>query len=59
MFRAIVREAKIIDAPLITELSEQLGYQVTKDDLRTRLENLIQDNYHVIYVAEVYDKVVG
>ncbi len=42
MSRVIVRGAIILDAPLITELSEQLGYQVTEDDLRTRLENLIQ-----------------
>jgi GNAT superfamily N-acetyltransferase len=54
-----VRETNIMDVPRITELSEQLGYRVSQDGIRSRLEYLIQDNYHVIYVAEVDDKVVG
>jgi len=59
MLRAIVREANILDTPLITELSEQLGYRVLQDDIKTRLENLSQDNCHVIYVAEVNNIIVG
>lgn len=59
MFVVKVREANILDAPQIKELSEQLGYRVSEAGVRSRLEYLIKDNYHVIYVAELDNKVVG
>lgn len=59
MFVVKIREVNILDAPQIKELSEQLGYRVSEAGVRSRLEYLIKDNYHVIYVAEVDNKVVG
>ena len=54
-----IREAQTMDVPRITELSEQLGYRVTEEGTRTRLEYLIQEKNNVIFVAEVNNRVVG
>lgn len=59
MFDVKIREANIQDATRINELSEQLGYCVSCDKTRNRLDYLLKDNQHVIYVAEVDNEIAG
>ncbi|WP_040411408.1 GNAT family N-acetyltransferase [Desulfosporosinus sp. OT] len=59
MFDVKIREACIRDVRSIKELSEQLGYFVTHEETRSYLNDLRQDNQHVIYVAEMNNEVVG
>ncbi len=49
---AVVRTATFADAPRIAELSGQLGYPATSEEVVQRLRKLEGDARHVIYVAE-------
>ena len=46
-----IREGILDDAPLLVELCEQLGYQVSTTRLRERLPYLLNNPEHVVYVA--------
>lgn len=47
----IVRPAQLEDVPRLTVLAAQLGYPTTEDELRTRLEALMPEADHAIFVA--------
>ncbi len=48
---AVVRRATLGDAPPIAELSGQLGYPATREDVVRRFRELEGDPRHVLYVA--------
>ncbi len=50
----IVRPAKSSDAPEIAQLSAQLGYPTTTEDVTRRLRQIELDTKHVIYVVELH-----
>lgn len=55
-----VRRASREDASRVAELSGQLGYPATSDEMRHRLGAILQDERHALFVAEVADgPVVG
>ena len=54
-----VRRARLDDAPRLTELSAQLGYEVSQEQLRSQLEIAQQKPDNIILVAELAGKVVG
>jgi GNAT superfamily N-acetyltransferase len=56
----IIREAMVQDYEDIVPLNKnELGYEYTPEDTKKRLEQLLNDSNHKIYVAIVEDKVVG
>lgn len=54
-----IRDAALADAARIAELSTQLGYPSTTEQVLVRLRTLPQDGTHAVYVAENNDGVVG
>jgi GNAT superfamily N-acetyltransferase len=58
-FSPHIREIIPDDAPAAAELSGQLGYPVSPDTLKTRVEFLANQPDHVIYVACIAEQVVG
>ncbi len=48
----IVRTATLPDAPRVAELSGQLGYPATPEEVALRLRKLEGDARHVVYVTE-------
>lgn len=50
---AVVRRATLGDAPPIAELSGQLGYPATPEEVLRRFRPLEGDPRHVVYVAEL------
>ena len=54
-----IREAVLADAPRIAELSTQLGYPSTTEQVLVRFRSLPQDGTHAVYVAVSDDGVVG
>lgn len=49
----IVRTARSGDAPEIAQLSAQLGYPTTAQDVARRLRQMELDTQHILYVAEL------
>lgn len=49
--RRIVKE----DADRISELYKQLGYAISKQELRTRVDMLVSSKEHALYLAELPD----
>jgi GNAT superfamily N-acetyltransferase len=49
------RTARLDDAARVAELAGQLGYLVTADDMRSRLEICFGDKDHLVLVAECHD----
>jgi GNAT superfamily N-acetyltransferase len=47
-----IRKAKIGDAPRVAELSGMLGYPVQGEVMKSRLEQLLMRDEHVVFVAE-------
>ena len=47
-----LRRARAADADAVAELSEQLGYPIPADTVRTRLGKFVEDPDHVVLVAE-------
>lgn len=61
---AVVRTATLADAASLAELSGQLGYPATTEQVAERLRRLEGDLEHVVYLAELRDgpeagKVIG
>jgi GNAT superfamily N-acetyltransferase len=55
-----IRTAHLDDAAQIAELAAQLGYPVTANDMRSRLEIVVGDGDHLVIVAENHDnKIIG
>ncbi len=54
-----VRRARKTDAPRIAELSGELGYPATTQDIRTRLAQLKPATQHAVFLAEVHKLVIG
>lgn len=55
-----IRSASMDDAPVLSGLSGELGYSVSKADMRKRLENMLKSADHAIYVAVLLkEKTVG
>jgi len=50
---AVVRRAALADARRIAELSGQLGYPATTEEVVRRFQELEGDPRHVVYVAEL------
>jgi GNAT superfamily N-acetyltransferase len=50
-----VRVARLDDAERIARLCQQLGYPVSSEEARRRLERIHQEDRHVVYVAELAD----
>lgn len=50
--QVVVRPARIEDAEPLAELSGQLGYPASAEDVRERLERIVGEDDHVLYVAE-------
>jgi GNAT superfamily N-acetyltransferase len=55
----LTREIATADADAAAKLSEELGYPVSPDVMRQRIESLIGSPDHVVYVACVGEEVVG
>ncbi|BAT54518.1 GCN5-related N-acetyltransferase [Nostoc sp. NIES-3756] len=56
----IIKQAEIKDAERIVILGEQLGYSLTIEQVKQRLEKIQNNDAHIIYVASlVNDYIVG
>lgn len=55
----MIRPAKAEDANAIQKLAVQLGYEVTVEDIATRLDWILAEQSHAIFVAEVDGEVFG
>ncbi len=55
----VVREALLDDAPAVSRLLGQLGYPASPDEMRGRLQALINHPDYVTFVAEISGEVVG
>jgi ribosomal protein S18 acetylase RimI-like enzyme len=53
-----IREVNKSDAPALAVLAGELGYSTTREEMSHRLEYLISDTNHKIFVAEA-DSVAG
>lgn len=54
-----IRRARPTDAVRIASLSNQLGYRLTNDEYRKRIEALAGDPDHVVRVVDRGDEVIG
>lgn len=55
-----IRQAGLNDAASITDLCSQLGYPAVLEEVSVRLQSLIEDKEHVIFVAELQEeRVIG
>lgn len=48
----LLRRARATDLPRIAELSEQLGYPVSREALAGRFSRITSDEEHAVFVAE-------
>lgn len=55
----LIREIVPQDAPAAAILSAELGYPATPEEMKQRIESLLQQADHVIYVACAAGDVVG
>jgi len=56
----VVRRARIVDATRIAELSAMLGYPVTLEIMKQRLERVLGLEKHAVFVVETHsNEVVG
>ena len=53
-----VRRARISDAAFLSDLSEELGYPSTKNEMIFRLKNILSDPSHAVFAAESAEKSV-
>lgn len=54
-----LRRAKKTDAARIAELSGELGYPATTQEMKTRLAHLVSATQHAVILAEVDKVVIG
>jgi len=59
MNQVTIRTAKLEDAKDIAKLSLQMDHDMTEEEARERLENILKDNTQVLLAAEVDGKVMG
>src|SRR4051812_39664250 len=59
MSEVTIRTAEIDDAAGVAELSGILGYPANPETMRQRLECVLGSNAHVVFVAEIDDRIVG
>ena len=59
MTSVLIRPAESRDAAAMAELSGQLGYPSTEQDLMSRLASVLQRDDHLVLVAERGGRVVG
>lgn len=50
-----IRKAKLTDAKRIADLSLQLGYQIGVKSVKKNLQKILNDERHIIYVAELIE----
>lgn len=55
----MIRNAKMTDAKEIMNLSIQLGYPVTQEQVESRLERLLNHKDHGVFVFEKEDMILG
>jgi GNAT superfamily N-acetyltransferase len=55
----MIRPVKPEDSSAICKLALQLGYQVTEEDIATRLDWILADQTHAIFVIEIETEVFG
>ncbi len=55
----MIRRALPEDAPRLAELSGQLGYAVALPALAARLDRILMDSEHAVFVAELEGRVEG
>ena len=56
---AVVRRARKEDAAAIAGLAGQLGYPSTKEQVERRLERVLTDSEHALFVAEMPGERIG
>lgn len=54
-----IRKALISDSVALNDLSEQLGYPTTVEEVEDRVKYLLNKKEHQIFVAEYKDKIIG
>ena len=55
-----IRQAEIQDAERIATLSQQLGYSVTLEEIKQRLDRILNNDSYIFYVATLAnDYVIG
>jgi GNAT superfamily N-acetyltransferase len=55
----VVRRGRITDAQRVAELSGQLGYPATKQEIVERMKRLVPASQHALFVAERAGSVIG
>lgn len=50
-----IQPAAASDAPTITELTEELGYEVSVAEIERRLDGILGDDDHAVFVARIQD----
>ncbi|HZT71166.1 MAG TPA: GNAT family N-acetyltransferase [Terriglobia bacterium] len=53
MLKIRIRPARISDAVQLADLSGQLGYPSSAEDIRRRLRAILRDPEHAVWVAEI------
>lgn len=56
---ALIREAVVDDADPVAQLITELGYPTTADEMRGRLSTILNNPYHMTFVAEAGGNVVA
>ena len=56
---SVIRRARIEDAAAIAELAGQLGYPSTKLQVEHRMERVLDDSTHALFVAELPGGKIG
>jgi GNAT superfamily N-acetyltransferase len=55
----VIRRGKITDAERVAELSGQLGYPATKQEIVKRMKRLTPASQHAVFTAEIAGSVMG
>ena len=55
----VLRKAGVTDVSAITQLSHQLGYEISESGSFSNLEYILNSKYDIVFVAEYENKVVG
>src|SRR6185437_4352634 len=54
-----IREIALSDAEGAAKLSEELGYPVSPDEMKARIQKLASMKQHAVYVASMANSVIG
>jgi GNAT superfamily N-acetyltransferase len=55
----VIRNVKLTDIEEITRLCEQLGYLITIEKIKPRVERLIKNKEHAIFVYEINENTIS